>query len=51
MGITVVPWRSNFFSNLFNLMGVTVSIVLEKVVPILLVIVSSSSVFMGTQSS
>ncbi len=32
-------------------MGATVSNVLEKIVPMLLVIVSSSSVFMGTQSS
>ncbi len=38
MGITVVPWRSTFFSNLFNLMGATVSNVLEKIVPMLLVI-------------
>ncbi len=51
MGITVVPRRSTFFSNLFNLMGATVSSVLEKIVPMLLVIVSSSSVLMGTQSS
>ncbi len=35
----------------FNLMGATVSNVLENIVPMLLVIVSSSSVFMGTQSS
>ncbi len=34
-----------------HLMGATVSNVLEKIVPMLLVIVSSSSVFMGTQSS
>ncbi len=39
------------FLNFFNLMAATVSNVLEKVVPMLLVILSSSSVYMGTQSS
>ncbi len=44
MGITVVPRAARFFSNLFYLMGATVSNVLEKIVPTLLVIVSRSSV-------
>ncbi len=42
MGITAVPWAQHFFSlTFFNLMGATVSNVLEKIVPMLLVIVSS----------
>ncbi len=50
MGIAVVPWRSTFFFPLtfFNLMGATVSNILEKIVPMLLVVLSSSFVFMGT---
>ncbi len=52
MGIPVVPWSNTFFSNLFfYLTGATVSSVLEKIVPMLLVILSSSFVFIGTQSS
>ncbi len=35
-----------FFLTFFNLMGATVSNVLEKIVPMLLVILCSSSVFM-----
>ncbi len=37
-----------FLKPFFNLMGATVSNVLEKIVPMLLVILSSSSVLMGT---
>ncbi len=39
---------ARFSLTLFNLMGTTVSNVLEKIVPMLLVILSSSSVVMGT---
>ncbi len=45
--IIVVPWRNTFFFNLFKFDGATVSNVLEKIVPMLLVILSSSSVVMG----
>ncbi len=38
-------------SNLFNLMGITVSRMLKKIVPILIVATSSSYVFIGRQSS
>ncbi len=40
-----------FSLTFFNLMEATVSNILEKIVPTLLVIVSRSSVVMGTQSS
>ncbi len=42
---------ASFSLTFFHLMGTTVSNILEKMVPMLLVIVSSSSVFMGTQIS
>ncbi len=41
----------HFSLTFFYLMGATVSNVLEKIVPMLLVILSSSSVVMGTKSS
>ncbi len=41
-------FRSTLFSNLFNLMRATVSNILENIVPMLPVILSSSSVVMGT---
>ncbi len=40
-----------FLSNLFNLMGITVSRMLKKTVPILIVATPSSYVFIGRQSS
>ncbi len=40
--ITVVPWRRTFFSKPFYLMGATVSNVLEKILPRLLVLLSNS---------
>ncbi len=48
MGITVVPTTARFSLTFFNLMGATFTNVLEKIVPMLLVILSSSSVVMGT---
>ncbi len=51
MGITVVHGAARFSLTFFNLMGATVSNVLEKIVPRLLVLLSNSFVFMGTQSS
>ncbi len=51
MGITVVLCRSRFSLTFLNLMGATVSNALEKLVPMLLVILTSSFVFIGRQSS
>ncbi len=53
MSITALPWHSTFFAArysliFFNLMRATVSNILENIVPMLPVILSSSSVVMGT---
>ncbi len=40
-----------FLSNLFNLIGITVSRMLKKTVPILIVVTPSSYVYIGRQSS